>query len=415
MSNFISLSGVRVAGFIFPLITLPYLVRVLGPEKYGLVCFAQALALYFVIFTDYGFNLSATREISINRNDIKKVSSIFWSVLSIKFILLLLSFAVFAAITLSFEKFSQDKNVYFYAFGVVLGQVLFPLWFFQGMEKMKYIAGLNILTKMIFTVAIFIFIRQEDDYAWLPLLYSLGFVISGSLGLWIAIHYFKIRFIIPSKAEIFNQFKEGWHVFVSTIAISLYTTSNTFILGIFTNNTIVGYYSAADKIIKAVLQVLLYPLSQTMYPHVGNLAQQSKANALQFIRKVMKIVISGTFVLSAGLFIFAEPLCNIVLGKEYVSSIIVLRILAFIPFAVALSNAFGVQIMLNFDLKKHFTNILIIAGCFNIIICVVLVLLYGLIGVSSAVLITEVLITVVMFWDLKRVGIDVVRGRLNQV
>ena len=219
--------------------------------------------------------------------------------------------------------------------------------------------------------------------------------------------------MVPSKEEIFNQLKEGWHIFISTIAINFYTTSNTIILGIFTNNTIVGYYSAADKVIKAILQAILYPLSQTIYPHVSNLAQQSKENALRFIRKVLSIVAPGAFMLSAGLFIFAEPFCNIVLGKQYASSIIVLRILAFVPFVVALSNIFGVQVMLNLGLKKHFTNILIIAGCFNIILCVVLVLLYGLIGVSSVVLITELLVTVIMFWDLKRIGIDVISGHIK--
>jgi len=196
------------------------------------------------------------------------------------------------------------------------------------------------------------------------------------------------------------------------VAISLYTTSNTFILGLFTNNTIVGYYAAAEKIIKAI-QGLLNPISQTVYPYISKLASESKERALNFIRKLVKIVGGISFVISFSIFIFADFVVNILLGSQYQQSIIVLRILAFLPFIIGLSNIFGIQTMLTFNLKQAFSKILISAGLLNIVLALILAPLYQHIGISIAVLTTEIFVTLSMFFYLKRKGIKIFAETFN--
>ena len=404
LSNFVSLSVLQGANYILPLITLPYLVRVLGPERYGLISFAQAFIQYFNILTDYGFNLSATREVSIYRDDKEKVSEIFSSVMIIKFGLLILSFIIMTVLVFSFGKFRQDWLIYFLTFGMVVGQVLFPVWFFQGMERMKYITYLNITARLIFTVAIFVFIHQASDYIYVPLLNFMGSLVAGVLSLWIVFRNFNVNFKLPSVADIKHQLREGWYIFISTMAISLYTTSNTFILGLFTNNTVVGYYSGAEKIIKAI-QGLLSPVSQTIYPHISKLASESKEKAIKFIRKITLLVGGASFVLSLVIFIFADVIVRLLLGNQYLESIVILRILAFLPLTVGLSNIFGIQTMLTFDYKKAFSNILVAAGIINISLAFILAPLYQQIGISFSVLITEIFVTISMFIYLQSKGI----------
>jgi Membrane protein involved in the export of O-antigen and teichoic acid len=411
IENFLSLSVLQIANYILPLITLPYLVRVLGPEKFGLIAFSQAFIGYFMILTDYGFNLSATRDISINRENKEKVSEVFSSVMIIKLALMILSLILMSIIIFSFEKFKQDWIVYYLTFGMVVGQVLFPVWFFQGMEKMKYITFLNILAKVIFTVAIFVFVKEASDYLYVPILNSLGFIVAGILGLWIVFRDFEISFKFVGLKELKRQLKEGWYIFISTVAISLYTISNTFILGLFTNNAIVGYYAAAEKIVRAV-QGLLVPVSQTIYPYISKLMNESVELGIKFIRKATVIIGGISFGLSLILFIFAELVINILLGPKYHEAVVVLKILAFLPFIIALSNIFGIQTMLTLNYKKEFSNILILASIINIILALIMVPILKHIGISLSVLLSEIFVTISMIHFLNKKGIKIIGAKL---
>jgi PST family polysaccharide transporter len=401
IENFLSLSVLQIANYIFPLITLPYLARVLGPEKFGLIAFSQAFIGYFIILTDYGFNLSATRDISINRGNKEKVSEIFSSVMMIKFFLFLLALGIMSAIIFASEKFRQDWKMYYLTFGMVLGQVLFPVWFFQGMERMKYITFLNILSKLIFTFAIFIFVRKVEDYLYVPLLNSLGFIIAGVLGLWIILKDFGIEFKIPSWKEIKHQLKEGWYIFISTVAISLYTISNTFILGLFTNNVIVGYYSAAEKIVRAI-QGLWTSVSQTIFPFFSNLYNKKPENAKLLLIKLLKLTGVVSFLISILGCLFASFIIHIFLGEEYTISVEIFQILIFTIFAICLNNILGVQGLVSFGYGKNFTQVVILGAGFHIILLMILVPKFDYLGPAIATVSTEFLICVVELFILRK-------------
>jgi len=407
VKNFTSLSLLQLANYIFPVITLPYLVRVLGPEKYGLINFAAAFSAYFVIITDYGFNLSATQEISVNRNDKEKVSEIFSSVLTIKIILFFLSSGIFFLIVNMFELFSNDAGLYSIMFIGVVGIVLFPLWVYQGVEKMKYILIINVAIRSVTIVSIFLLVKVENDYLLLAVIYTITQVMTGITGLFFAIRKFDLRYLFPSKVQLLEQLKKGWNLFLSSIWINLYTTSNVFILGLFAPNSVVGYYSAADKV-RIAFQGILSSMSQSVFPYVNKLLAESYQKFISFNRKLLKISVMIGIIISSSLFLFAEPIVKIVLGNEYSPSVIVLRIIAWLPLIIFLSNVFGIQTMLPLNYQKKFSQILFLAALINLMISFSIVPSYFEIGTAVSMLVTEIFVTLSFFIFIRMKRIPVI-------
>jgi PST family polysaccharide transporter len=408
INNFMALSFVQASNYLVPVIILPYLFRVLGDSRYGLIEFARALSVYFLTVTDYGFSLSATREIAVHREDRQKVSEIFSAVMVLRFLLVVVSLAVLAGLVLGIPRLRMDWAVYLLAFGHVVGQSLLPAWLYQGMEQMKLIAVVNIIARVLFIVLIFTFVAGPADYLYVPLFQSLTSILTGLVALAVAFRAFPIRFYVPAAGVLKRELKNGWHIFVSRIATSLYTTSNIVILGLFADVSSVGYYAAGDKIARAV-QGLQIPLSQAIFPHIGKLAAESRQAALAFTTKITRMVSVLTLMLSVGLFVAAPYIARAALGEKFAPGVPVIRILSFLPFIIGLSNIFGVQIMVNFGLKRAMTRILTTAGILNIIMALSLVVPWRHIGISITAVLTETFVTVVMFIVLRKNGIHVFR------
>jgi PST family polysaccharide transporter len=405
LSNFLSLSVLQAVSYILPLITLPYLVRVLGVEHFGLLSFATAMMTYFSIIIDYGFNLTATREISIYRDEKEKVIEIFSSVMIIKAVLLALSLLTVTIIIFSFEMFSKDWLIYLLTFSTIVGQTFFPIWFFQGMQEMRYITYLNILSKSVFTVAIFVFVQDKNDFYLVPILTLLGSMTAAIWSLVIIKKFYRVNWQPQKFNTVIFYLKGGWHVFLSNFSNGLYTNSTIFILGIFTNNTLVGYYSAGERIIK-VMQNLFTPLFQVVYPYIS---QQKKDFSLDITRKLTAVVGLIALIMSLLIFYNSENLVSLVLGKEFESSIIVIKILSFLPLTYVLSNIFGVQTMLTHGREKAYSKIFIYATILNLILSFILIPVYEEVGTAIVALTTELFFVLVMFFYLQSTGLKIVK------
>jgi PST family polysaccharide transporter len=371
-------------------------VRVLGIEKFGLIAFALATVAYFEILTDYGFDLSATRQISIHRNDHNRITAIFSSVLSIKALLSIVSFILLSILIFSFSKFSDFILVYYFTFGRVIGKSIFPVWFFQGMERMKITTYLNIMAKAIFTAAIFIFVKEESDFLLVPIFNSLGFVAAGIVALIQIRVTFGVRFQFQSSGELIEQLKDGWHIFLSRIYVNIYTTTNTFLLGVMTNNVIVGYYSIAAKIIEAV-DSLFIPANNALYPYMSKLYHDSKEKFYNLVRKANIVYLGISIVFVIGALLFGRFLITLVNGSfdnnvYIIYSILCFKIL-FSPFAPFFTN-----ILINQNRKAEYLTIVKYTFIFNILLVPVLIYFYSGVGMAVAVLLVVTFHILLFFW-----------------
>lgn len=396
-NNYLSLLTLQAANYLLPLLVLPFLVRILGADKFGLVMFAQSLAVFLTVLVDFGFNLSGTREISLARDDKKKCSEIFNAIMIIKLLLIILAFGILFILTITFSRFSVDKEVYLLSFGIVIGQALFPVWFFQGIEKMKFVTLINISAKLIFTLLVFVLIRKESDYIYVPVYNSLGFIISGLFGFLLCFKH--INLILPSYVLIKRLVMESSSLFVSNFAVTLYTSSNVFILGLFTGNAIVGVFSSMEKIILAIKNVYT-PLYQAIYPWLSK--QQDKAKVIN-IKKLTPFILVMGILITLVILIFGKSILHIIYDNELIESYyIIFKILSLIAVFSGVSMLYNSLFFPAIKKYKLRMNIMIVAGIVNLLISLYLVKHYGIYGITISVTFTELLLLLLGYYYFKK-------------
>ena len=260
------------------------------------------------------------------------------------------------------------------------------------------------IARTISVIAIFMFVTVQSDYRLAAFLQSVTPIVAGVISLMVLYRKTPEIFSMPSWPDIKAKFKEGWDIFISTVFISLYTNSNVFILGIMTNDTVVGYYSAANKLIMAV-NGLMGPISSAIFPHIAALYKESREKAIAFLHKTVRYIGGLSFLASLGTFILAEPIVHIIMGDSYEESILILRILSFFLFVVALSNIFGVQTMVTFGRQNIFNRILMLSALFNFVLIFPLIHFWEGVGLSVTVMIVESFVTITMYLILRKHGI----------
>lgn len=401
LDNVASLSALQAITYILPIITIPYLFRVIGPEKFGLIAFAQAFIQYFMIITDYGFGVTATKEISICRNTRVKVCRIFSAVMTAKLLLASLSFLILVAIVYFIPKFRNDAMVYLISFGTVIGNTLFPVWFFQGTERMKHIANLNIFGGFIITFFIFIFVNSPQDYLLVPIVYSAVTIITGISGQYIAFRKFGLRFKLQGYNKVRQQFKAGWDVFISIAAINAYTTTRIFTVGLLTNNTVTGFYSIAEKISNIFQTFPLTSFTQAIFPRLSHMFNRNKFKALEVMQKLQQITTSITLIVFPLVFVSAHLMVKIACGQDYQNTALTLKLLL-ISILFINANAFRIQFLLVSGKTRIYSKIHITMAMVGMPLIILFIYAFSYVGAAIATVVIEAGIFTITYLTLKK-------------
>ena len=401
MNNVASLSALQAIMSILPIIILPYLFRVLGPEKFGLIAFAQAFIQYFMIMTDYGFSISATKEIALYRDEHVKVSEAFSSVMMVKLVLACVSLLILGLIVYFIPKFRNDWMVYVFSFGAVIGNTFFPIWFFQGTEKMIYITNLNILGGIVFTLCIFYFVRVPQDYLMVPVIYSSVFLLTGIMGQYIVFRKFRVSFKFMGYKNFRQQLKAGWDIFISIAAINAYTTTRVFTVGLLTNNNITGFYSMAERIANVCQTFPLNAFSQAIFPRLSKIFHKNKRKAVRMMQHIQQITITLSLLFLPVIFIFAPLIVRAICGGNYPNMVLSLRLLLISVFFIH-ANGFRVQFLLVCGKTHIYSRIHVIMAMIGMPLIFLLISSFSYVGAAAATIIIEAGIFAITYFTVRK-------------
>ena len=267
-ANFGYLSLLQIAGYVFPLITLPYLARVIGPYGFGKIAFASAVVVWFQTIAEWGFNLTATRDVAQHRDDKERVSQIFSNVLWSRCLLATVAGFLLLILIAVVPYFRENAAVILITFLMVPGQIMFPDWMFQAIEKMKYITIFNLLMKLLFTVAVFVFIRDKDDYLIQPLLLTIGYLISGVGALYVILCKWGYTLFRPKLSNVLKTIKGSTDVFINNIMPNFYNSFSVMLLGLFCGSTANGVYDGGNKF-PTIFYQFQSVISRAFYPFLS--------------------------------------------------------------------------------------------------------------------------------------------------
>ena len=392
VNNVFNFSIFQLTNYLVPLITIPYIVRTIGVEKFGILSIALAIIQYFLIVVDYGFDISGTQKVAQASQDNKKLSLIFNSIIIIKVLIASVCFVFLLLLAKIFTDIGFYFELYIYTFLSIPAQILLSLWFFTAIEKTKYLNYINFVSRLIYLVGILLIVKSESDFILIPLINSVSLFLAGLYSYTIIIKKFDIEFTLPSLKDISYFIKDGWNIFLSNLFITLYRNSNIVILGLFVSNQLVGYYSAGEKLIK-ILQSIFIPINRVMYPFISRTKIAHPEESTKYIKYMVLIMGAITLAISLLLIVFAEPVTILVFGNEFVMTIKVIQIGGLAMFFGMINYIIGIIYMLNYNMKKQFFISVAVTGVLNVIFCTLFVILWQERGAALAFAGAEFILT----------------------
>lgn len=393
--NFFYLGISYSTNLLLPLLVLPFLVKTIGIEKYGLISVAQAIMMFVNIFVDYGFNLTATREIAISGNDNNKKKYLFSVVIITKFLLFCIALIAICGYSFIRYSYNTEYKLLLYSMPIVFGQMLTPQWFFQGIEKIQYVAFANVFFKTLSIISIFFLIKTPEDYIYVNLLQGIGGCLAGILCTGLIFTHFKIKVVSVTFKDIKYQIVEGWYIFTANLANSIYIYSNIIILQIFALPEIVGYYSVAEKISNS-LKLIMSVVTQATYPTACKLADENHQKLVSFLKQVFIPLSTILFAICFLLYIYADFVANIIVGDSNPEIINYIHLMAFIPFIVFI-NSPAYQTLLAHHLNRACSRVLILGAVLNLFSNTILSYYFSAYGTIISIILTELFVTITLY------------------
>jgi polysaccharide transporter, PST family len=403
VQNVIALYGVQICTYALPLITFPYLARVLGPSGWGSVVFAQVIGAVIAIFVEYGFDISASRETSRHRNEPGLLSELISGVLGAKVLLAALCIcgAVFSR---RFTHHVAPSLALFWSstiWGVCQG--INMLWYFQGLERMRLASALEIGGKVVATLSIFVLVHNPDDGWKVMAAQCVGCVVAH--GVTVVLAYREVGFVWPTLSSVLNALRLGWSMFLFRAVQGLTGSLNGLVLGWVAPMAALGQYAGAERISR-VFQQGLWPINQALYPNLTKQMRDNRHDAMKMVR--LSIFLLGGLGLLFGLILFlgAPLLVHVVLGDAFHGSIPALRVFALWIPLIALSTVIIFQLLLPNQMDHQFNVVVFTAALLGFGCALLLAPGFQAVGIACSVLVAQLYTLIAFSVVLARAGLN---------
>ncbi|AAZ25838.1 oligosaccharide flippase family protein [Colwellia psychrerythraea] len=387
VDNFCSLAVLKIFNLLLPLVTLPYLLKTLELNNYGVIVLALSLIMYFQTITEYGFNLSATREIAKNRSSAARLEFIYSKVVWCKLLLLIISLLVLVVVVFFTPKLFESKTTFLLTGLILIGHSMFPEWFFRGMEQMRYITLLDLCIKLLFTIGVFVFINNEGD-GWLyPLLLGSAYITVSILSHLLIYYKFNVSLKLVKFMVIYRTLKNTFPLFINQFFPNLYNNTTTFLVGMMLGNHAVGLFGAIKQV-ASLLNVFNSVITAVIFPYLNR--NKDKFNLYCKYYLLLLFTVSLLFIF-VGQYVFLLLEIN----DEIVNKVFLILIIGI--FNIGIYSVFATNYLIIHKKDKLVMKITVITSLIGFSLSYPFIHLFGLTGAALTVCTSQFLLGTISF------------------
>jgi len=366
---------------------MPLLIQSLGVDQFGLVNLSLSAVYLANVWVTFGFNLSGPREIAINQESSHAMSEVASRVFFSKLLFAILACVILGILIMAFDFFSGYRIILLFSLLLLFSEATQSTWFFQGLERMRWVSLANLFSKGLYLAALILFIRAPEDAKWVNFL--LGFTAFGLNLLLIGYIHFKlqIRLVFPEWKAMLRSWKDNFPLFLSGVASYLSVSGGLIILSFFASATVLGMFSMAERI-TMVLRMVPTLITQAVYPNASKLFNNDYLQFYVFLKKVYIGALILSLFITGFFFLFSPQIIWILSKKDLEESVNFLRMLSFVPFLASLNIANMIIILVG-NLNRLLFDTAWTFCCFMIFSCTILSYFFGGLGLAYGLLATE--------------------------
>lgn len=400
VKNSVWLFILQVFNTIIPLITIPYITRVLETESYGIFSLALNWITYFQVIVEYGFGFTGARKVSIYGAD--GLQELYSRIITARLILLSGSFVVMNVFSIVLKVTKEQYFSMNILFLIIIGVAFQLTWLFQGMQDMKLIAIINAISRVMSVFFVFLLVQGPTHLYIYCGCYSVTFIFSAFLGILLAKKKYNLKVKLCSLKEAVIEIKDGRYLFVSQAMSKIFSGIGTTVLGVVATSSIVGVYSAIYKI-PHVIVLFFNPVSQALYPHISMKFSKSFKAGTKTVKQVAYIVIPAFVLVALGIVICRKPLIMVVFGENYLEySVIILPLVLWMVFSI-INNFLGIQFLVASGNQQIYSKAFFISSLVAVVMNIILGYVGGIYGVSIAAPIGEMLLTILLCIGIRKI------------